>query len=199
MCRYPCADLTNYLKSFTRRQLNVATENDKFKIADEDHAESIRRRVYDGWTTTQIVDSWIEKYPEWKHIERRKFTDASLLSNPGSMRFSKKWRDIYTRHLANFNEERNALLQAAAGKASGAISELVEKVRCGIRDVSVDNANDLLTLARAIVPVKDMALHETAKKINGHHNSINPANQGATIDRIRRHRRLDRGIKKTEG
>ena len=135
----------------------------------------------------------------WKHIDRSKFTDASLLSNPGSTRFSKKWRDIYARHLANFNEERSALLQAAAGKASSAISELVEKVRRGIRDVSVDNANDLLTVARAIVPVKDIALHETAKTINGNHRSINPSNQRSTIDRIRRHRRLDRGTEKSEG
>ena len=177
----------------------MATKNDKLKISGEDHAEGIRRRIYDGWTTTQIIDSWIEKYPEWKHIERQKFRDASLLSNPGSKRFSKRWREIYARTLTNFNEERRALLQATAGKASTAISELVEKVRCGIHDISIDNANDLLTLARAIVPVKDIALHEIAKVTNGNHNSINPPNQGPIIDRIRRHRRLDRGTQKSEG
>ena len=198
MCRNPYADLTRYLKSFKRRRLNVETKNTKFKIPDEDHVESIRRRVYDGWTTTRIVDSWIEKYPEWKHIERQKFRDASLLSNPGSKRFSKKWREIYARTLTNFNEEHRALLQATAGKASTTISELVEKVRCGIRDISVDNANDLLTLARTINQVKDIALHETTKSRDEHHNSITLCNQGHRISRLQRHRRLDRGSKKPE-
>ena len=173
----------------------MATKNDKFKISDEDHAEAIRRRVYDGWTTSQIVDSWIKKYPRWNHIERKKFRDASLLSNPASTRFSEKWREIYARHLANFNEERSAALQAAAGKTSSVILELVEKVRRGVHDISVDNAYDLLNVARTINTVKDVALYETAKKTNGHHNSIYPPDQGAAIDRILRHRRLDRGIK----
>ncbi|MDE0042852.1 MAG: hypothetical protein OXT74_12510 [Candidatus Poribacteria bacterium] len=176
----------------------MKTENDKIKISDEDHAEAIRRRVYDGWTTSRIVDSWIEKYPEWNHIERKKFRDASLLSNPASTRFSKKWREIYVRHLANFNEERSAVLQAAAGKTSSVILELVEKVRRGVQGISVDNANDLLTVARAINTVKDVALHETEKSINGHNHSIRSHNHVSSIDRLRRHRRLDRGTKKTE-
>ena len=91
------------------------------------------------------------------------------------------------------------MLQAAAGKASSAISELVEKIRRGIRDVSVDNANDLLTVARAIVPVKDIALHETVKPRHVHNHSVGTANQGPAIDRLRRHRKLDRGIEKSEG
>ena len=177
----------------------MATENDKFKISDEDHAEAIHRRVYDGWTTSQIVDSWIKKYPAWRHIERKRFSDASSLSNPNAKRCSTKWRGIYERTLAEYREERRKLLEAAAGKAVSAISELVEKVRCGIRDVSVDNPNDLLTVARAIGPVKEIALRETAKSVNGNHHSVNPSNQGPAIDRIRRHRRLDRGIKESQG
>ena len=177
----------------------MATTTDKFKISDEDHAEGIRRRVYDGWTTSQIVDSWIEKYPQWKHIDRKKFTDASLLSNPGSTRFSKKWSDIFARTLANFNEERRALLQATAGKASTAILELVEKVRRSARDISIDNAHDLLAVSRSIYPVKDIAHHEAAKLTDEHHRSISPSNQRPAIDRLRRHRRLDRGNKKSEG
>lgn len=176
----------------------MATTDDKFKISHADHAEGIRRRVYDGWNTSQIVDSWIEKYPKCKHIDRQKFRDASLLSNPASTRSSKKWRDIYARTLANFNEERRTMLQATAGKASSAISELVEKVRSGICDISIENANDLLNVARAIYPVKDISLHEMAKSNDEHNHSVGSENQGGGILRIQRHRRLDRGSKKTE-
>ena len=198
MCRNPYADLTQYLKSFNRRRLNVATKNTKFKIPDEDHAESIRRRVYDGWTTTRIVDSWIEKYPEWRHIDRKKFRDASSLSNPNAKRCSDKWRDMYERTLAEFRDDRCKLLEASAGKASSAISELLEKVRSGIPDVAIETAHDLLAVARAIVPVKHIALHETAKTINEHHNSMRPNNHVPPIDRLRRHRSLDRGTEKPE-
>ena len=122
----------------------MCATNEEFNIPFDDHKDAIRRRIYDAWTTSQIVDSWIEKYPQWRHIERRKFADASLLSNPASKRYSKKWGEIYARTLTNFNEERRALLQATAGKASTAILELVEKVRRDARNISVESARDLL-------------------------------------------------------
>ena len=176
----------------------MATTDDKFKISHEDHAEGIRRRVYDGWTTSQIIDSWIEKYPKWKHIDRKKFRDASSLSNPNTKRCSAKWHEIYERTFAEFREERAKILEATAGKASSAISELVEKVRSGIRDVIVENARDLLAVARSIIPVKEVALHEAAKSSHEHNRSRHRNNQPSTIDRLQRHRRLDRGSKKTE-
>ena len=120
----------------------------KFKISHEDSIERSRRQVYDGWTTSQIVDSRIQKYPMCKHIDRRKFVDASLLSNPLSKRSSKKWGEKYARTLSNFIEVRRAWLQAAPGKASSAISELVEKVRSNLDNVTVNEREKVVGTLR---------------------------------------------------
>ena len=95
----------------------------------------------------------VQKYPMWKHIERSKFIDASLLSNPLSKRFSKRGGQIYARTLANFSEVCLTRLQAAPGKASSAISELVEKVRSNLDGVTVNDTRVLLAVARSVNPI----------------------------------------------
>ena len=177
----------------------MATTTDKFKISHEDHLDGIVNRVYESWGTSQVVDSWMEKYPRWAHLGRKIFRDAARVSNPRSNKFSTEYRKIYERTLAHYREERRALLEATASKASSAISQIVESVRSNVTNVPIDNAHDLLAVSRSIYPVKDIAHHEAAKLTDEHHRSISPSNQRPAIDRLRRHRRLDRGNKKSEG
>ena len=177
----------------------MATTTDKFKISHEDHLDGIVHRVYESWGTSQVVDSWMEKYPRWAHLGRKIFRDAARVSNPRSNKFSTEYRKIYERTLAHYREERRALLEATASKASSAISQIVESVRSNATNVPIDNAHDLLAVSRSIYPVKDIAHHEAAKLTDEHNRSISPSNQRPAIDRLRRHRRLDRGNKKSEG
>ena len=72
----------------------MCKSNETLEISREDHVEGIVHRVYDGWGTTQIVDSWKAKYPQWAHLGRKKFRDAARVSNPHSIKFSKEYREI---------------------------------------------------------------------------------------------------------
>ena len=90
----------------------------------------------------------MDKYPQWAHLGRKKSGDAARVSNPRSNKFSDEWRQIYERTLAHYREERRAHLEAAAGKASSAISHLVERVRSNVANVPVESAGDLLAVAR---------------------------------------------------
>ena len=143
--------------------------NETLKISHEDHVDGIVRRVYEGWGTSQVVDSWMEKYQRWAHLGRKVFRDAARVSNPRSNKFSTEYRQIYERTLAHYREERRALLEATVSKASIAISEIVESVRSKIANVPIENANDLLHLSRVINPLKDIML-KTSLEIN-HENS----------------------------
>ncbi|MDE0301016.1 MAG: hypothetical protein OXN17_20470 [Candidatus Poribacteria bacterium] len=106
--------------------------NKEFNISFDDHKEAIRRRIYGAWGTSRIVDSWMEKFPQWAHLGRKQFRDATRVSNPCSNTFSNEWRQKYQRTLAHKREERRTRLEAAPGKASSAISHLAELVRSNI-------------------------------------------------------------------
>ena len=90
--------------------------NETLKISHEDHLDGIVNRVYESWGTSQIVDSWMEKYPRWAHLGRKIFRDAARVSNPRSNKFSTEYRKIYERTLAHYREERRALLEATASQ-----------------------------------------------------------------------------------
>ena len=176
----------------------MCTTNNEFNISFDDHKEAIRRRIYDAWGTTQVVDSWMEKYPQWAHLGRKRFRDAARVSNPRSHKFSADWRETYERTLAHYREERCAQLEAAAGKASSAISELVERVRSNAANVPVDNAHDLLALARAINPLKCIALHEISNINHEPHNTLDPNHSGDTVDRLMRYQKMAENDKEAE-
>ena len=89
----------------------------------------------------------------WKRIEHNKFIDASLLSIPLSRCSSKTWGKICARTLADFSEVCRTRLQAAPGKASSAISELVEKIRSNFDGVTVNETRGLLAVARSVNPI----------------------------------------------
>ncbi len=89
----------------------------------------------------------------WRRIEHSKFIDASLLSNPLSRCSSKKWGEICARTLADFSEVCRRRLQAAPGKASSAISELVEKIRSNFDGVTVNETRGLLAVAHSVNPI----------------------------------------------
>ena len=162
----------------------MCESNEKLKISREDHVDGIVRRVYEGWDTSQIVDSWMEKYPQWAHLGRKIFRDAARVSNPQSNKFSTEYRKIHERTIAHYREERRALLDATVSEASSAISKIVESVRSNVSNVPIENAHDLLHLSRAINPLKDIAL-KAIQEINHDHNNSNTRNTNQdAVDRL---------------
>ena len=162
--------------------------NETLKISHEDHLNGIVRRVYEGWGTTQIIDSWMEKYPQWAHLDRKIFRDAARVSNPQSNKFSDDYRKIYERTLAHYREERKALLEATASKASSAISDIVERVRSNVSSAHIENVHDLLHLSRIINPLKDLALKAIQEINHDHSNSHTRHNNRDAIDRLLRYK-----------
>ncbi|MDE0041423.1 MAG: hypothetical protein OXT74_05270 [Candidatus Poribacteria bacterium] len=177
----------------------MCESNETFKISREDHLNAIVRRVYEGWSTPQVVDSWMAKYPQWAHLGRKIFRDAARVSNPRSNKFSTDYRQIYERTLAHYREERRAILEATASKASSAISEIVESVRSKVADVPIENANDLLHLSRVINPLKDIML-STSKEMNYEHsNAHSPHTDGDAVDRLLGYKDLAEELAEEEG
>ena len=177
----------------------MATTTDKFKISHEDHLDGIVNRVYESWGTSQVVDSWMEKYPRWAHLGRKIFRDAARVSNPRSNKFSTEYRKIYERTLAHYREERRALLEATASKASSAISQIVESVRSNATNVPIDNAHDLLHLSRAINPLKDIALKALQEIDHDHSNSHARNTNRDAVDRLLRYKDLADELTEDEG
>ena len=158
--------------------------NETLKISHEDHLDGIVNRVYESWGTSQVVDSWMEKYPRWAHLGRKIFRDAARVSNPRSNKFSTEYRKIYERTLAHYREERRALLEATASKASSAISQIVARVRSNVTNVPIENAHDLLHLSRAINPLKDIVL-KASQEINHDLSKSNTRNTNRdAVDRL---------------
>ena len=162
----------------------MCESNETLNISREDHIDGIVRRVYEGWGTSQIVDSWMAKYPQWAHLGRKIFRDAARVSNPQSNKFSDKYRKIHERTIAHYREERRALLDATVSEASSAISEIVESVRSNVSNVPIDNVHDLLHLSRVINPLKDLALKATQEINHDHNNSHTRYNNRDAVDRL---------------
>ena len=178
---------------------NMCESNDTLEISREDHLKGIVHRVYDGWGTTQIVDSWIEKYPRWAHLGRKPFRDAARVSNPQSNKFSTEYRKIHERTLAHYREEHRALLEATVSKASSAISEIVESVRSNVANVPIDNVHDLLHLSRVINPLKDLALKAT-QEINHDRSKSHTRNTNRdAVDRLLSYKDLADELSEDEG
>ena len=78
---------------------------------------------------------------------------SNSLYNPLSKRSSKKWDEIYERTLAHIRAQCRTRLQAAPGKASSAISELVESVRSNLDSATVNDTRVLLAAARSVNPI----------------------------------------------
>ena len=173
--------------------------NETLKISHEDHLDGIVNRVYESWGTSQIVDSWMEKYPRWAHLGRKIFRDAARVSNPRSNKFSTEYRKIYERTLAHYREERRALLEATAVKASSAISEIVESVRSNVPNVPIENAHDLLHLSRVINPLKDIVLKASQEIDHDHSNSHARNTNRDAVDRLLRYKDLADELTEDEG
>ena len=169
----------------------MCKSNETLEISREDHLKAIAHRVYEGWGTTQIVDSWMEKYPRWAHLGRKPFRDAARVSNPRSNQFSNEYRQLYERSLALYREERRALLEATAGKASSAISEIIESVRSNVTNLPIDNVHDLLHLSRVINPLKDLALKATQEINHDHSNPQTRNNNRDAVDWLLSYKDLD--------
>ena len=173
--------------------------NETLKISHEDHLDGIVNHVYESWGTSQVVDSWMEKYPRWAHLGRKIFRDAARVSNPRSNKFSTEYRKIYERTLAHYRDERRALLEATASKASSAISEIVESVRSNVTNVPIENAHDLLHLSRVINPLKDIVL-KASQEINHDLSKSNTRNTNRdAVDRLLRYKDLADELTEDEG
>ena len=157
-------------------------------ISHEDHVDGIVRRVYAGWGTSQIVDSWMAKYPQRAHLGRKIFRDAARVSNPQSNKFSDDYRKIHERTIAHYREERRTLLEATISEASSAISKIAERVRSNVASVPIENAHDLLHLSRAINPLKDIALKATQEMNHDHSNSHAGNINRDAVDRLLRYK-----------
>ena len=177
----------------------MCESNETLKISREDHLDAIVHRVYEGWGTSQIVDSWMEKYPQWAHLGRKIFRDAARVSNPRSNKFSTEYRKIHERTLAHYREERHALLEATFSKASSAISEIVESVRSNVTNLPIDNVHDLLHLSRVINPLKDLALKATQEINHDHSNSHDRYNNRDAVDRLLRYKDMADELTEDEG
>ena len=51
----------------------MCESNETLEISREDHLKGIVHRVYEGWGTTQIVNSWIENIPGGRILVARYF------------------------------------------------------------------------------------------------------------------------------
>ena len=67
--------------------------------------------------------------------------------------FLKKGGEICARTLADFSEVCRRRLQPAPGKASSAISALVEKIRSNFDSVTVNETRGLLAVAHSVNPI----------------------------------------------
>ena len=169
----------------------MCESNETLEISREDHLQGIVHRVYEGWGTTQIVDSWMKKYPRWAHLGRKPFRDAARVSNPQSNQFSDEYRQLYERSLALYREERRALLEATAGKASSAISEIVETVRSKVANVPIESAHELLHLSRILNPLKDIVLNASQEINHDHSNPQTRNNNRDAVDWLLSYKDLD--------
>ena len=91
------------------------------------------------------------------------------------------------------------LLEATAGKASSAISEIVESVRSNVTNVPIDNVHDLLHLSRVINPLKHLALKATQQINHDHSKSHARYNNRDAVDRLLRCKDMADELTEDEG
>ena len=127
-------------------------------ISHEEHRETLWRRVFQGATTTSLIDWLVETHPEWKNVPRKKIADALRTSNPRSNAFTGEWSREYNRINAQYIAYCQKLVEAALRPASAAISAIAINLRQHAPDVPIETANDLLAASRSLVPIKKVVL-----------------------------------------
>ena len=130
----------------------------QISLSHEEHRETLWRRVFQGATTTSLIDWLVETHPEWKNVPRKKIADALRTSNPRSNTFTGEWNREYTRINSQYIAHCKKLVEAALRPASAAISTIAVKLRDHASKVQIETANDLLAVSRSLVPIKKVVL-----------------------------------------
>ncbi|MDE0043140.1 MAG: hypothetical protein OXT74_13970 [Candidatus Poribacteria bacterium] len=138
----------------------MSSENNQpeISLSHEEHRETLWRRVFQGATTTSLIDWLKETHPEWENVSRKKIADALRTSNPRSNAFTQEWSQEYTRINSQYIAHCQKLVEAALRPASAAISAIAIKLRQQASSVSIETANDLLAASRSLVPIKKVVL-----------------------------------------
>ena len=138
----------------------MSTENNQpeISISHEEHRATIWRRVFQGATTTSLIDWLKETHPEWENVSRKKIADALRTSNPRSNAFTGEWSEEYNRINSQYIAHCQKLVEAALRPASAAISTIAIKLRDHASKIPIETANDLLAVSRSLVPIKKVVL-----------------------------------------
>ena len=156
----------------------MSTENNQpeISLSHEEHRETLWRRVFQGATTTSLIDWLLETHPEWKNVPRKKIADALRTSNPRSIAFTGEWSQEYNRINSQYFAHCRKIVETALRPASAAISTIAIKLREHASQVPIESANDFLALSRSLVPIKKVVLDVISDAlING--NSDDPTEQ----------------------
>ena len=134
----------------------MSTENNQpeISLSHEEHRETLWRRVFQGATTTSLIDWLLETHPEWKNVPRKKIADALRTSNPRSIAFTGEWSQEYNRINSQYFAHCRKIVETALRPASDAISAIAEKLRQSAPKITIETADDLLAASRAIGPIK---------------------------------------------
>lgn len=138
----------------------MSSENNQpeITISHEEHRATLWRRVFQGATTTSLIDWLKETHPEWENVSRKKIADALRTSNPRSNAFTQEWSREYNRINGQYIAYCQKLVEAALRPASAAISAIAINLRQQAPDVPIETANDLLAASRSLVPIKKVVL-----------------------------------------
>ena len=156
----------------------MSRENNQpeISLSHEEHREALWRRVFQGATTSLLIDWLVETHPEWKNASRKKIADALRTSNPHSNAFTGEWSREYNRINSQYFAHCKKIVETALRPGSAAISTLAIRLREHASKVPIESANDFLALSRSLVPIKKVVLDVISDAlING--NSDDPTEQ----------------------
>ncbi|MDE0298535.1 MAG: hypothetical protein OXN17_07890 [Candidatus Poribacteria bacterium] len=130
----------------------------EISLTHEEHRATLWRRVFQGATTTSLIDWLVETHPEWENVPRKKIADALRNSNPRSNAFTQEWRQEYNRINSQYFAHCRRMVEAALRPASAAISTIAIKLRESASKIQIETANDLLAASRSLIPIKQVVL-----------------------------------------
>ncbi len=151
----------------------MSSENHQpvISLTHEEHRATLWRRVFQGATTTSLIEWLMETHPEWETVPRKKIADALRTSNPRSNAFTQEWREQYNRINEQYIAYCQKIVEAALRPASAAISAIAINLRQSASEVPIETANDLLAVSRSLIPIKKVVLDVISDAlINGNPN-----------------------------
>lgn len=138
----------------------MSSENHQpvISLTHEEHRATLWRRVFQGATTTSLIEWLMETHPEWENVPRKKIANALRTSNPRSNAFTQEWSEEYNRINSQYIAHCRKMVETALRPASAAISAIAINLRQSAPEVPIESANDLLAVSRSLVPIKKVVL-----------------------------------------